>query len=48
MESCHANISTTRKYVHPTPEAMKAAFKMKAQKESRDRRVARKKVGARS
>lgn len=39
----HANITTTRKYVHPTPEAMKSAFKKKAEGEQRDRRkVARK------
>jgi len=41
----HANISTTMKYVHPTPESMKSAFKMKVQKERRDRRVAGKNKG---
>ena len=36
----HASISTTRKYVHPTPEAMKAAFQRKTEGEQRNRRSA--------
>ncbi|HWC18360.1 MAG TPA: tyrosine-type recombinase/integrase [Terriglobales bacterium] len=35
----HANISTTRKYVHPTPRAMADAFQKKVQSEQRDRQV---------
>jgi integrase len=38
----HASITTSRKYVHPTPASMKDAFRNKAQKERRDRRAARK------
>jgi len=40
----HANITTTRKYVHPTPPTMKDAFQKKVQNERRDRRAARKRV----
>jgi integrase len=40
----HANITTTRKYVHPTPPTMKDAFLKKAQNERRDRRATRKRV----
>jgi integrase len=43
----HANISTTRKYVHPTPRAMADAFQRKVQSEQRDRRAARRKQTAR-
>lgn len=43
----HANISTTRKYVHPTPRAMADAFQRKVQGEQRDRRAARRKQAAR-
>lgn len=43
----HANISTTRKYVHPTPRAMADAFRKKVQSEQRDRRAARRKRAAR-
>ena len=39
----HANISTTRKYVHPTPRAMADAFQKKVQSEQRDRRAVRRK-----
>lgn len=39
----HANISTTRKYVHPTPRAMSDAFQKKVRSEQRDRRAARRK-----
>jgi integrase len=39
----HANISTTRKYVHPTPQVMKVAFKKKAEGEQKDRRKATRK-----
>ncbi|SRR6266704_1259652 len=42
----HASITTTRKYVHPTPEAMMEAFKKKAQGERRDRRKAGRKQSA--
>ena len=38
----HSNITTTRKYVHPTPQVMKDAFKKKVQNERRERRSARK------
>ena len=38
----HANITTTRKYVHPTPPTMKDAFRKKVQNERRDRRKSRK------
>lgn len=38
----HASITTTRKYVHPTPSVMKDAFKKKALNERRARRAARK------
>lgn len=38
----HASITTSRKYVHPTPASMKDAFQKKAKKERRDRRVAQK------
>jgi len=38
----HANITTTRKYVHPTPPTMKDAFRKKVQNERRDRRKNRK------
>ena len=41
----HADLSTTRKYVHPTPESMKAAFQKKTKSEQLNRRKAgRKKV----
>src|SRR6201987_21371 len=40
----HANIMTTRKYVHPTPPTMKDAFQKKVQNERRDRRTTRKGV----
>ena len=43
----HANISTTRKYVHPTPRAMADAFQRKVRSEQRDRRAARRKQSAR-
>ena len=41
----HANIETTRKYVHPTPPA-KDAFKRKARNGRRDRRATRKQVAS--
>jgi integrase len=37
----HSDISTTRKYVHPTPISMKDAFRKKTQNEQRERRRAR-------
>ena len=40
----HANITTTRKYVHPTPTTMKDAFQKKVQNERRDRRTTRKRL----
>ena len=40
----HASITTTRKYVHPTPPTMKDAFQKKVRNEQRDRRAARKRV----
>ena len=40
----HASITTTRKYVHPTPPSMKDAFQKKVRNEQRDRRAARKRV----
>ncbi|HTR25529.1 MAG TPA: tyrosine-type recombinase/integrase [Terriglobales bacterium] len=40
----HANITTTRKYVHPTPPTMKDAFQKKVRSERRDRRAARKRA----
>jgi site-specific recombinase XerD len=40
----HANITTTRKYVHPTPPAIKDAFQKKVRNERRDRRAARKRA----
>jgi hypothetical protein len=40
----HANITTTRKYVHPTPTTMKDAFQKKVRNERRDRRAARKRA----
>jgi integrase len=40
----HSNITTTRKYVHPTPPTMKDAFQKKVQNERRDRRTTRKRV----
>ena len=43
----HANISTTRKYVHPTPRAMADAFQNKVQSEQRDHRAARRKQSGR-
>jgi site-specific recombinase XerD len=43
----YANISTTRKYVHPTPRAMADAFQKKVQSEQRDRRATRRKQAAR-
>jgi len=43
----HANISTTRKYVHPTPRAMADAFQKKVQSEQRDHRAARRKQSGR-
>jgi integrase len=42
----HANITTTRKYVHPTPPTMKDAFQKKVQNERRDRRTTRKGVAS--
>jgi site-specific recombinase XerD len=42
----HANISTTRKYVHPTPRAMADAFQKKVRSEQRDRRAVRRKQPA--
>ena len=39
----HVNISTTRKYVHPTPRAMADAFQKKVQSEQRDPKAARRK-----
>jgi integrase len=36
----HASISTTRNYVHPTPESMKAAFRKKTKSEQDSRRKA--------
>ncbi|MGH9644646.1 MAG: tyrosine-type recombinase/integrase [Terriglobales bacterium] len=42
----HANISTTRKYVHPTPRAIADAFQKKVRSEQRDRRAARRKQPA--
>ena len=43
----HVNISTTRKYVHPTPRAMADAFQKKVQSEQRDHRAARRKQSGR-
>ena len=43
----HANISTTRKYVHPTPRAIADAFQKKVQNEQRDRRAVRRKQARR-
>ena len=40
----HANITTTRKYVHPTPPAIKDAFQKKVRNERRERRTARKRA----
>ncbi len=40
----HANVTTTRKYVHPTPPTMKDAFQKKVRNERRDRRMTRKRV----
>jgi integrase len=40
----HANITTTRKYVHPTPATMKDAFQKKVRNERRDRRATRKRA----
>src|SRR6201997_2014938 len=40
----HASITTTRKYVHPTPPTMMDAFQKKVRNEQRDRRAARKRV----
>jgi hypothetical protein len=40
----HANVATTRKYVHPTPPTMKDAFQKKVRNERRDRRMTRKRV----
>jgi len=42
----HANITTTRKYVHPTPPTMKDAFQKKVRNERRDRRTTRKRVAS--
>lgn len=39
----HASITTTRKYVHPTPQSMKTAFKRKAEDEQKERRQAARK-----
>lgn len=36
----HANITTTRKYVHPTPKSMKDAFRKKTTGEQHERRKA--------
>jgi site-specific recombinase XerD len=44
----HANISTTRKYVPPTPRAMADAFQKKVRSEQRDRRTAGRKRAAAS
>ena len=42
----HASITTTLKYVHPTPQAMKAAFQTKVEGEEKERRrAARKQQG---
>jgi len=40
----HANIETTRKYVHPTPPTMKDAFDGEVRNERRDRRATPKQV----
>jgi integrase len=40
----HSSITTTRKYVHPTPPTMKDAFQKKVRNERRDRRAARKRA----
>ena len=42
----HANITTTRKYVHPTPPTMKDAFQKKVRNERRERRTTRKRVAS--
>ena len=42
----HANIMTTRKYVHPTPPTMKDAFQKKVRNERRDRRTTRQEVAS--
>jgi integrase len=42
----HASITTTLKYVHPTPQAMKAAFQKKAEGEEKERRLVARKQGA--
>ena len=42
----HASITTTRKYVHPTPPTMKDAFQKKVQNERRDRRTTREGVAS--
>lgn len=43
----HANITTTRKYVHPTPRAIADALQKKVQSEQRDRRAVSRKQGRR-
>jgi integrase len=40
----HANITTTRKYVHPTPTTIKDAFQKKVRNERRDQRATRKRA----
>jgi hypothetical protein len=40
----HANVTTTRKYVHPTPPTMKDAFQNKVRNERGNRRMTRKRV----
>jgi hypothetical protein len=40
----HANVTTTRKYVHATPPTIKDAFQKKVRNERRDRRMTRKRV----
>jgi len=40
----HADVTTTRKYIHPTPPTMKDAFQKKFRNERRDRRMTRKRV----
>jgi len=42
----HANIATTMRYVHPTPPAMKDAFKKKADREKQERKKSSRKKAA--
>jgi hypothetical protein len=44
----HADLSTTRKYVHPTPESLKSAFQKKEKRERNGRRKADRKKKASS